>query len=396
MTDAPIVPRPDQAVSVGIEHLARLRPGALPFATAGRYGDVFYGWRAELAWIIQRLVHEIEASRLETATGDALRDLCASEFDTVLPTAPLTAVGDVNLIREVDGGPGVIPKGTRFTRPAKSDPLLPRTQASYVSTMDVVVPQGLFHVPVPIVATRSGAFANTPAGLTPQGVPFGTTDLQLSDTLFDAGFSVQSAATAGGTDGLSDDVLKAAARAYAVGRYAPTTGAVLAAALLNGAAYAAVVEDTTLGQSGVLALDVSWATCPSWQAAIQTAAQAQGFGLRAVVFDGANTFVRVRAAITLRKEANVTDTSGVTAALSAAATAYFNGRPDWYTWRTAALRAALSRAHPAIRACTLATVIDAAPTSDPLSEPSATPSFATGAIHWALAPGAVQVTYTSS
>ena len=69
-------------------------------------------------------------------------------------------------------------------------------------------------------------------------------------------------------------------------------------------------------------------------------------------------------------EANVTDTSGVTAALSAAATAYFNGRPDWYTWRTAALRAALTRAHPAIRACTSATVIDAAPTSDPLSEPT--------------------------
>jgi hypothetical protein len=173
-------------------------------------------------------------------------------------------------------------------------------------------------------------------------------------------------------------------------------GAVLAAALLNGAAHAAVVEDTTLAQSGVLALDVSWATCPSCQAAIQTAAQAEGFGLRAVVFGGANTFVRVKADITLRKEANTTDTSGVTAALTAAATAYFNTRPDWYTWRTAALRAALSHAHPAIRACTSATVIDAAPTSDPLTEPSATPTFSTGAIHWALAPGAVQVTYTTS
>ena len=39
MTDAPIVPRPDQAISAGIERLAALRPGALPYATAGRYGD---------------------------------------------------------------------------------------------------------------------------------------------------------------------------------------------------------------------------------------------------------------------------------------------------------------------------------------------------------------------
>ena len=219
--------------------------------------------------------------------------------DTVLPTAPRIAVGDVLLLREVDGGPGVIPKGTRFTRPAKSDPLLPRTQASYVSAMDVVVPQGLFQVPVPIVATRAGAFANTPTGLTPQLQPYGTTDFQLSDTLFDARFTVAAAGSAGGSDGLSDDVLRAAAQAYAVGRYAPTAGALLAQALLLGAVRCAVVEDTTLARSSVLALDASWATCPSWRAMLVAAAQGQGFGLRAVIFEGANIFVRVQAEITL-------------------------------------------------------------------------------------------------
>ncbi|MGH7294234.1 MAG: hypothetical protein ACRELB_04850, partial [Polyangiaceae bacterium] len=107
-------------------------------------------------------------------------------------------------------------------------------------------------------------------------------------------------------------------------------------------------------------------------------------------------FVRVRANVTLRKEAAVTDPSPVTAALTAAATAYFNTRADWYTWRAAALKAALTRAHPAIRSCTSVTVIDAAPTSNPIPEPAATPTFQTGAIHWALAPGAVQVTYYTS
>jgi hypothetical protein len=395
MADTPIIPRPEQAVGPGVERLVALRPAAQAFIDVGRYGNVFAGWRAQIARLIQRLVREVTASRLETATGNALRDLCASEFDTVLPLAPRTAVGDVMLLRNVDGGPGVIPKGTRFRRAAKSDQLLPRTEATYVTPTDVVVPQGLFHVPVPIVATRPGAFANTPIGLYSQSrQTFGTADIQLADTLFDRSFSVISASVAGGSDGVTDDVLRAAARAYAVGRYAPTVGAVMAQALLNGAAYVAVVEDTAAARSQVLALDASWATSPSWRASLQTAVNGEGFGLRAVVLDGVNTFVRIKATVILRPEANVTDTSPVTAALMAAATAYFTTRADWYSWRLGALRAALSRAHRAIRACSSVAVVDAAPTGDPVPEPHGT-DFSSGAAHWALAPGAVEVTYTT-
>ncbi len=393
MSDDPIVPRPDQAIGAGIEKLVALRPAAQAFIDAGRYGNVFAGWRAQLAVVIQRLVREIEGSRLETATAEALRDLCASEFDTVLPLGPTASLGTANLLREVDGGPGVIPKGTRFRRAATADPLLPRTEASYVSTQDVVVPQGLFHVPVPIVATRAGAFANTPAGLTAQGQPFGLADIQLADTLFDKGFSVQAGTSAGGIDAVGDDLLRAAARAYAVGRYAPTVGALQAQAILGGAAHVAVLEDATRARSNVLALDVSWASSPAWRATLQTAMDSEGFGLRAVVFDGVNQFVRVKADVTLRREANVKDFADVTAALTAAATAYFNTRADWYCWRSGALRAALTRAHRVIRACTAVTVIDAAPTGDPLSEPPAVPDLSTGAIHWTLAPGAVEVTF---
>jgi hypothetical protein len=394
MADAPIIPRPEQALGPGVERLVALRPAAQAFIDVGRYGNVFAGWRAQIARLIQRLVREVAASRLETATGAALRDLCASEFDTVLPVEPRAAIGDVMLLRNVDGAPGVIPKGTRFRRPTKADPLLPRTEATYVTPMDVVVPQGLFHVPVPIVATRPGAFANTPTGLYAQSQqPFGTADLQLADTLFDKSFSVQSASAAGGSDGLTDDVLRAAARAYAVGRYAPTVGAVLAQALLHGAVHVAVIEDPVAAQSQVLALDTSWATAPSWRVTLQTAVNAEGFGLRAQVFDGTNTFVRVKASIALRRELNVTDTSPVTAAINAAAAAYFNTRADWYSFRAGALRAALSRAHRAIRACTSVAFVDAAPTGDPVSEPTVPVSPTAGAIHWALPPGAVEVTY---
>jgi hypothetical protein len=395
MPDDPIIPRPDRALGPGVERLVALRPAAQAFIDVGRYGNVFAGWRAQIARLIQRLAREVAASRLETATGAALRDLCASEFDTVLPVEPRAAVGDVMLLRNVDGGPGVIPKGTRFRRPAKADPLLPRTEASYVTPADVVVPQGPFHVPVPIVATRPGAFANMPTGLYSQSQQtFGTADLELGDKLFDKSFSVLTASAAGGTDGLNDDVLRAAARAYAVGRYAPTVGAVLAQALLHGAVHVAVIEDPVAAQSQVLALDASWATAPSWRVALQTAVNSEGFGLRAQVFDGTNTFVRVRASFALRRELNVTDTSPVTAAINTATAAYFTTRADWYSFRNGTLRAALSRAHRAIRACTSVAVIDAAPGGDPVREPTAALSPTAGAVHWALAPGAVEITYT--
>src|SRR5215471_3396530 len=102
MSDDPIIPRPDQAIGAGVEQLVALRPAAQAFIDTDRYGNVFAGWRAQLALLVQRLVREVEASRLETATGQALRDLCASEFDTVLNMTPQAALGTANLIREVD------------------------------------------------------------------------------------------------------------------------------------------------------------------------------------------------------------------------------------------------------------------------------------------------------
>lgn len=391
MSDDPIIPRPDEAIGAGVERLVALRPAAQGFIDSGRYGSVLAGWRAELALVIQRLVREVEASRLETAVGEALRDLCASEFDTTLPVGPLTALGDVRLVRGPGGPAGVIRAGTRFRRSAKpSDPLLPRTEASFTAALDVVVPQGQTGAAVSLVAIRAGAFANTPVGIDTNGNMVGAVDIQSADALFDPNFQVSYASSAGGSDGATDDILKTAASAYAVGRYAPTVGAVIAAALLAGAVHVAVLEDPVWAVSNVLAQDVSWASTGSWLNQIQTAADGQGFGCRANVTGALSTFVKVAASATLRDKSALVSSGAILQAITAAVTSYFNDRPDWYTWRAAGLRIAITRAHPSIKACTFVSVADAS-TGAVLTEPPAVPQMGS-AVHWMLAPGAVQTT----
>lgn len=394
MTDAPIIPRPDQALAPGVDALVALRPMAQVFIDAGRYGDVFALWRAELAVVIQRLVREVLASRLETAKCEALRDLCASAFDTTLPIGPRTAVGNVVLARPSGGRAGVIPSGFRFSRAAKSDTLLPRTQASYTATVDVVLPQGRSSVSVPIVAVRAGAFANTPTGVDSTGKVRGTADIQPADTLFDPTLQVTRSEAAGGSDGTSDDLLKATASAHAAGRYGPTVGAVVAAALLAGGVHVAVLEDPVKAITDVLCLDVSWSSAPAWLDQIQAAADGQGFGCRAAVTGASNAFVSVAASIALRDATALGNPGALTQAVTDAVSAYFTSRPDWYTWRTASLRAVCSRAHPAIKSCAQVIVTDAT-TGALLSDPPVRPDLRRGtAVHWTLAPGSVQATFT--
>src|SRR5580704_13883604 len=165
MTD-PIVFRPDAPVGAGIDQLVALRPGALAHIDQGRYGYVFAGWRAQSALLVQRLVAEICARRLPLAQGQALRELCGSEFDTDLPTAPQAAIGDVTLERTTGAMPaGVIRKGTRWRRPADPTNLyVPAIEAAYTSIADVVVPQGQTGITCTIAASRTSAFANTVVG----------------------------------------------------------------------------------------------------------------------------------------------------------------------------------------------------------------------------------------
>jgi hypothetical protein len=243
---------------------------------------------------------------------------------------------------------------------------------------------------VPLVAVRAGAFANTPVGIDTSGNLVGATDIQPSDTLFDPSFQVTYASSAGGSDGTTDEVLKAAASAYATGRYAPTLGAVAAAALLAGAVHVAVLEDPVWAVSNVLAQDVSWASTGSWLSQIQGAADQQGFGCRANVTGAFNTFVKVAATVKLKDKSALVASGPILQGITDAVGAYFNGRPDWYTWRASGLRIAITRAHPSIKACTFVSVADAS-TGAALSDPPALPQMA-NAVHWMLAPGAVEAT----
>src|SRR5262249_39673102 len=160
------------------------------------------------------LVSEIEARRLTLADGDALRELCASEFDTVLPTQPRGALGNILLRRPASGSlpAGVIRRGTRWRRPpAPADPLVPRVEASYERTADVVVSQGATEVRCTIAATRAGSFANTVIGPGPLDQARGARDIVPEAPLFDSAFAPVVSLAGGGADGTGDELLRAAA-----------------------------------------------------------------------------------------------------------------------------------------------------------------------------------------
>jgi hypothetical protein len=397
----PILPRPDDPIGRGIDRLVELRPAALAFIDRGRYGHVFAGWRAQLAVLIERLAAEVAARRLPLATGAALLDLCASEFDTVLPTTPTIAVGEVTLARSLGSLPaGAIRKGFTWRRPADpADPYLPKSEVAYESTEDTVVPQGATTATVKIQATRAGAFANIPIGPGPVAQAIHANDIQPGGPLFDTNLAPVMGLAAGGADGTSEDLLRRAARAYALGRYAPTLGAIGAAALRAGAAQAAVFDVPSRGLTVVLADDVSWATSITWVSKLQSAvlADAAGFGCRVLVSSATNTFVRVACTITVRDGADLVDTSEMSAALGAAVRAYLDNRPDWYTWRLGALRGVCARAHPRILTCSQVVVRDAV-TNAVLNEPTTNPRlgfFDSGnrPYHYLLCDNAVQTTY---
>src|SRR5438105_3554021 len=318
----PIIFRPDVPVGAGVDRLVALRPGALAHIDHGRYGHVFAGWRAQVAILVQRLVAEIGARQLPLAKGQALRELCASEFDTDVPTAPRTAIGDITLRRTTGAMPaGVIRRGTRWRRPADpGNALVPTIEAAYTSTADVVVPQGATEVTCALAATRPGAFANTVVGPGALEVAPGANSIQPVDPLYDPAFAPVVGLAGGGADGTSDELLRAAARAYALGRYAPTLGAIAAAALRAGVPHVSTFDVPSAATTIVLASDVSWGTSRAWTASIEQQIREafEGFGCRVRVVPAQNTFIRVECTVVVRDPAFLIDTTEISKALGAA------------------------------------------------------------------------------
>lgn len=93
------VPSFADVVGRAVDRLVEVRPTAKPHVESGRYGDVVEAWRGQFELARGRLVSEVAAGRLSTASGDALSDIAASEFDHYRKTTGVESVGNVSFER---------------------------------------------------------------------------------------------------------------------------------------------------------------------------------------------------------------------------------------------------------------------------------------------------------
>lgn len=349
----PQIPRIDDPIGQGTANLVANRPSVIGKIDTGRYSHVFAGWRAQEALLVARIADEARSARLPFASGQSLRDLAASEFDTFVPDGPTTAVGSVTLQRTTATLGGVIRRGTKFRRPANptAQPL-PIVEAAYEAVADVPVPSGQNQASVPLQATRPGAYANDPQG--DLGTPLNN-NLAISDPLFDTGFAPISNLIGGGSDGYKDADIKRIALAFARGRFGPTTSALIAGALRGtGVVHALVLEDFNAALAYVYVADQSWSYSDRLLQIVQQKINDEfgGWGCSVKVLGVGNRFVRVTASVTLRDPANAGDTVGIDDAIRARLQSYFNDRPDFHLFKYAALRGAISSADRRILTCT--------------------------------------------
>ncbi|MDE2427055.1 MAG: hypothetical protein KGO96_14245, partial [Elusimicrobia bacterium] len=277
------------------------------------------------------------------------------------------ASGTVNLARPVPTSgvapAGVIPAGYRFTKSANPNAVpLPISAASYTASSTVYVGAGqgtAQAVAVPVTASAAGSAANIPsfAG------QYSSTQIALAAPLpFDATFTTQSAYASGGSSGLPNPVLIAAAKAYAVGQFGPTIGALIAGALQQQSVrHYAIFPGGALPYAQAYLADESWASETQWvnQVAQSEANEWLGFGCRVRYGFIVNRQIVCSPTIVLASSDDLSDTSDIDANVRAVAESYFNDRPDWWRWVAADLQAVLSGADPRIQQCTGVTITDA-------------------------------------
>lgn len=427
----PQVPRIDDAVGACTTALVAARPSIQGKLEFGRYGNVVTGWRAQLAVLINRLADECRAGRLPLATGQALRDLLASRFDTLVGDGKATAVGNISLTRRIDLFNGdlnafVIRKGTRFRRPANPNATpSPKQEISLETTQDTFWPQNSGGpIVVNVVASRPGTYANIPLDLSAGGV---ATDVVASDQLNDPSrdpglpgavfvpIVVGGAQVGGGSDGYRDADLVRIGQAVSRGRYSPVQAAVLAGALLGtGVRYARVQESYQMSrgsyrpQTYVSVADQSWGSSTRLVSLVQQSLNDNfvGFGCKATAVVVQNQFIKLDLAVTLRDGKLLGDTSPIDDAIRARMSRYFNERPDWDMWRGATIRALVASCDRRVQTCTSATVRDFQLNSSVFSDPRP-PSAITDIngnpvdpanllpFHWYLPDNAVAITYSA-
>lgn len=366
----PILPTASSLVTAAIDAIVADRPESLQHFNNpnSNWGNLPAMWRAQALLLLAWLGDSAKSARLKFAKGQALRALCASEFQTQLPPNPQTALGSVTLSRaSVSGGQGVIRAGTAFTKVANPTAVpVPISAGTYTTSSTTYVSPSALSVTLALVAKAPGSAANLPvfAGYSNGGL------IVPSRPLFDPTFTwstdpaqTGTATASGGSDGLPDSALVAAAKAYAVGQYGPTQGALLAGLLRQQSVRRVALFPASQGlpYSQAYVADQSWAQSPPWLNLVsQGIVDAwQGFGCRTRFGLVTNRQIVVAPTIVLNSTDDLNYTDAIDGNVRAAAESYFNDRPDWYRWRTSTLQALLSVADSRIRQCSAVVVSDA-------------------------------------
>jgi hypothetical protein len=320
------------------------------------------------------------APAAERARANALLNACKAALNAHVAT---------------ESRPGVVRAGTLFDLAAVPTASPPVAAAQYRSTRDVYIRAGAQRTDIPLQASRPGAAANLPAWAT--SAP--ALAVTARAALFDSGLKPTAIRAAGGGPGQPDPTLVAAAVASWTGSYGPTPSALTAGALrAAGATKVVLREDTATGRTFVHPIDASWAQSARWTASIEQALRGTGqddewlgLGCRETIGGIVNQQVRVELVVELRNADYLADTEALTAKIVVLLKAYFDERPDFWSFRLGALRGLVSAAdRRRVLACSLAAVRD--PAGIPILEPPE-PVAGAALTHWWLEQGAVIVDY---
>lgn len=328
----------------------------------------------------------------------------SADFDSASASEQAALLTLVNAIKAaynahvaLEAKAGTVRAGTAFRVDPAPTAVPPVTGGQYVVMVDTYARRGDQEIQPPIEATVDGPGQNLPIW----SVGGAELTIKATSPLFDSGatlpFAVTALYAAGGSNGQTDPELRRASTASWTGTYGPTGGALAAGALRSqGVSHLRVPENRVRGGSVVYCADGTW----SWSARFAAGVERElrdgwlGQGCRLSSGRVVNRIVRVEATIALRDADLLVDPSAITTSLNAACQGYFDDRPDWHIWRTATLRAVLSRANRSILRCSDVKVLDY------LGQPIAEPDEVTLGVgdppditHWYFAENALLVSY---
>jgi hypothetical protein len=361
------LPRIADLLAPAVTALVGLRPHAAEHIYAGKYGNVIRGFGAQAELGRAYLASEIKAGTLQ-AEGQALLEYLASEFSAVLDTTPLVGVGHASITRTLVNDvasanaltPGVIRAGTQLSR-AGNTGFTPTVESAEYETLEDAVfgttdtttseVDGEFtHVQtvedIPIRATSAGLHSSVPIFLedtTPHQTASVGGSLFETDSTWTA-----SIRCAGGFSEAPAEQLRQIAPYLGQAFFGPTSASAVAGALSRlSARYVAYRKNETSGEDRIYVADGAWASSEELSESIYSAlvdGRWLGYGARVRPGIIENTPCIVRPTVMVQNEDLTADKTALVETLQKAAKTYFDERPDWYTWSTQTLRAALTAA----------------------------------------------------